>query len=858
MDKCNVREKGRKVHLLKQVYRIIILIAVFIASIYHFGKDIKEVVFDIDNTTVMEDATFPLITIRTDGEIINLLHGYSSNLDANSIRDALTPIGEDGSFELLINQGDYDIKKLNFEVREFVGNELIEKGSVSVFQEDNDIKIAKINISSDLQDGKEYAVKITLITSVSRKMYYYHRIKKYEETYISEKLNFVMGFHEATKDKESIKEYSQNLEPDRKKDNTSLTDVNIHSSIDLISWGNLKPEFVTEVVPTVVENYPDIASVLLEYIVSANVSGIPELYRVKEYYRIRYSPDRMFLLNYERRMESVFDIALTSVSKSQLKLGITSDLDVPHIYSPDKEKLVFVRNRELWFYNLEKNKIVRIFSFRQDETDYIRDMYDQHDIRILNMDAEGNVDFMVYGYMNRGQYEGRVAVVLYEYIRNEQRIEEKVYIPIDEPYQTLKENIGDFAYVSSLDVFYFQIYDNIYAYDLITKQITELADNVDRDDVVTFYKEGYVAWQESSNPEEANSIKIMDLETSDIQLISPEHGYKIILLDKIDSNLICGYVDEKDITTLIDGHIVVPMQNIEIVTTEREILKPYDKKGLYITGVEVKDNVIDLYRSQKVVINGRTYFQDTSNDYIMNQIVEKTPFLRMETRITEAALTEYYIQLPSSFVMEEEPTVFTTVNTVISQDPTLRLPKEKDVVYYAFVMGELEGAYDEAADAIAIADDGAGVVRSSLNHLVWERGVNANKSIIESFNNNYIGRGDSIENCIKMLVKYTGKNIDNESFDLINVSAYEILDKYMSEEPIRLTGATLDQVLYFVSQKRPVIAMINRTDAVLIYGYDTNNIYMVDPNQGKTIKMGIQDSQALFEEGGNVYISYLE
>ena len=858
MDKCNVREKGRKVHLLKQVYRIIILIAVFIASIYHFGKDIKEVVFDIDNTTVMEDATFPLITIRTDGEIINLLHGYSSNLDANSIRDALTPIGEDGSFELLINQGDYDIKKLNFEVREFVGNELIEKGSVSVFQEDNDIKIAKINISSDLQNGKEYAVKITLITSESRKMYYYHRIKKYEETYISEKLNFVMGFHEATKDKESIKEYSQNLEPDRKKDNTSLTDVNIHSSIDLISWGNLKPEFVTEVVPTVVENYPDIASVLLEYIVSANVSGIPELYRVKEYYRIRYSPDRMFLLNYERRMESVFDIALTSVSKSQLKLGITSDLDVPHIYSPDKEKLVFVRNRELWFYNLEKNEIVRIFSFRQDETDYIRDMYDQHDIRILNMDAEGNVDFMVYGYMNRGQYEGRVAVVLYEYIRNEQRIEEKVYIPIDEPYQTLKENIGDFAYVSSLDVFYFQIYDNIYAYDLITRQITELADNVDRDDVVTFYKEGYVAWQESSNPEEANSIKIMDLETSDIQLISPEHGYKIILLDKIDSNLICGYVDEKDITTLIDGHIVVPMQNIEIVTTEREILKPYDKKGLYITGVEVKDNVIDLYRSQKVVINGRTYFQDTSNDYIMNQIVEKTPFLRMETRITEAALTEYYIQLPSSFVMEEEPTVFTTVNTVISQDPTLRLPKEKDVVYYAFVMGELEGAYDEAADAIAIADDGAGVVRSSLNHLVWERGVNANKSIIESFNNNYIGRGDSIENCIKMLVKYTGKNIDNESFDLINVSAYEILDKYMSEEPIRLTGATLDQVLYFVSQKRPVIAMINRTDAVLIYGYDANNIYMVDPNQGKTIKMGIQDSQALFEEGGNVYISYLE
>ncbi len=830
----------------------------------HLGAErvvlIKDIIgiFDIDNTTVMEEATFPLVTIRTDGELINILHGYSSNLDANSIRDALTPISGDGSFEVLINQEDYEIKKLNFEVREFVGNELIEKGSVSVFQEEDDIKIAKINISSEIENGKEYAVKITLITSESRKMYYYHRIKKYQQTNINEKLDFVMSFHQATKDKEAIKEYSQNLEPNSKKDNTSLTHVNIHSSMDLISWGDLNPEFITDVIPTVVENYPDIASVVLEYIVRANVSGIPEWYRVKEYYRIRYSPNQMYLLNYERRMESVFDSALASVSKSQLKLGITSDTDIAHISSPDKKKLVFVRNRELWFYNLEKNEMVRIFSFRQEETDYIRDMYEQHDIRILNMDAEGNVDFIVYGYMNRGHYEGRVAVILYRYIRNEQRIEEKVYIPVDEPYQTLKENLGEFAYVNSLDVFYFQIYDKIYAYDLITRQLTELAGNVDRDDVVVFYEEGYVAWQESSNPKEANSIKIMDLETSDIQLIVPKPGYKVILLDKIDSNLICGYVDEKDITTLIDGAVIVPMKNVEIVTTDREVLKPYSKPDFYIRGVEVKDNVIELFRSQKDLVGGRIYFQDTTNDYIMNKIVEKTPFIKAVPRITEAALTEYYMELPSSFIMEEEPSVLTTVNTVISQDPTLRLPKENDLTYYAFVMGELVGAYDEAADAIAVADEGVGVVRSSFKHLVWERGVNANRSVLNGFNNDDIISGDSLESSIKMLIKYTGKNIDNKKLDLINQSAYEILEEYLSEDPIRLTGTSLDQVMYFISQKRPVIAMTSRTDAVLIYGYDASNIYMVDPKQGKTIKMGIQDSQALFEEGGNVYLSYLE
>lgn len=848
----------RKIQLLKQVYRIIILIAIFIASIYYFGKDIKEVVFDIDNTTVMEDATFPLVTVRTDGEVINQLHGYSSNLDANSIRDSLIPISSDGSLEVLINQEDYDVKKLNFEVRDFIGNELVEKGSVSVFAEENDVKTAKINISSELDNGKEYAIKITLITSESRKMYYFNRIKKYEDSHLSEKLDFIMGFHEATKDKDKIKEYSNNLEPDNKKDNTTLADVNIHSSIDLISWGDLKPDFITEVIPTVVENYQEMASVVLEYIVSSEVSGIPEFYKVKEFYRIRYSPNRVYLLNYERHMESFFDIELTSVSKSQLKLGITSDLDVPYLSSPDKKKLVFVRNRELWFYNLEENEMVKIFSFRQEDTDYIRDIYNQHDIRILNMDAEGNVYFMVYGYMNRGQYEGRVALVLYEYIRTEQRIEEKVYIPVDEPYQTLKENMGEFAYVNSLDVFYFQIYNHIYAYDMITREITELADNVNKDDVVTFYQEGYVAWQENSNPKEANNIEIMDIETGDIQLISPEPGYKIILLDKIDSNLICGYVNEKEITTSLDGATIVPLKNVEIVTTQREVLKSYDRDGYYITGVQVKDNVVELYRSQKVVINGRTYFQEASSDYIMNKIVEKTPFFNVVPRITEATLTEYYIQLPSGFVMEDEPNMITTVNTVISQDPTLRLPKEVDFAYYTFVMGELEGAYNEAASAIAIADEGVGVVRNSLHQLVWERGVNANKSILNYFSDMDISSGDSLERCIKILVGYTGKNIDNETFDLKSISAHEIMAKYMHKEPIRLTGVTLEQVLYFVSQGRPVIAMTNISDAVLIYGYDANNIYMVDPKQGKTVRMGIQDSQALFEEAGSIYLSYLE
>ena len=111
-------------------------------------------------------------------------------------------------------------------------------------------------------------------------------------------------------------------------------------------------------------------------------------------------------------MESVFDVKLASVSQNQLKLGITSQYEIPHLTNSDGMKLAFTRNRELWLYDMNENDMVRVFSFRQEDTDYIRDLYDQHDVRLLNMDEEGNIDFLVYGYMNRGHYEGRVGIIL--------------------------------------------------------------------------------------------------------------------------------------------------------------------------------------------------------------------------------------------------------------------------------------------------------------------------------------------------------------------------------------------------------------------------------------------------------------
>ena len=46
--------------------------------------------------------------------------------------------------------------------------------------------------------------------------------------------------------------------------------------------------------------------------------------------------------------------------------------------------------------------------------------------------------------------------------------------------------------------------------------------------------------------------------------------------------------------------------------------------------------------------------------------------------------------------------------------------------------------------------------------------------------------------------------------------------------------------------------------SVVIVGYDEYNTYLYDPVKGETYPYGMNDSTALFEAAGNIFISYIE
>ena len=83
--------------------------------------------------------------------------------------------------------------------------------------------------------------------------------------------------------------------------------MTIHSSFNQITWGDLKVDIVTQPDIFIKELTEQTGSFTMEYLASIRDGRDTNYYRIREYYRIRYTPDRMYLLDFEREMDQIFD-----------------------------------------------------------------------------------------------------------------------------------------------------------------------------------------------------------------------------------------------------------------------------------------------------------------------------------------------------------------------------------------------------------------------------------------------------------------------------------------------------------------------------------------------------------------------
>lgn len=81
----------------------------------------------------------------------------------------------------------------------------------------------------------------------------------------------------------------------------------------------------------ITETNSSYTSALLEYDVSCTgEENETDMYTVREFFRVRKNNGQMYLLNYDRTMEQIFDGSKNVLSEKGILLGIT-DPDVPYV-----------------------------------------------------------------------------------------------------------------------------------------------------------------------------------------------------------------------------------------------------------------------------------------------------------------------------------------------------------------------------------------------------------------------------------------------------------------------------------------------------------------------------------------------
>lgn len=840
----------------KGMIKAAVLLTIFISAVLIFGKLTNHTNEDL--TTEMEEATLPVISLYQDGKAINELHGYVSEMSAAYMRDTITPIEEERKLPITIQLYQTAVDAISYEIRSLDAERLIANADVNSYEEKKGKITAELEIQNLLDAGEEYLLIIQL-DSKDQSIYYYTRIVEPVDCYVDECIDFVLDFNDKTFNDETTGALATYMEKTTG-DNSTLHFVSLNSSLKQVGWADFKGERLTDPVPSVKEITSTYNVIVLDYVVSSvSLDGEIEYYNVEEYYRVRYTSNRIYLLNFERTMNQIFRGENDSVYDNYIQLGIRSE-DVEYKTNEAGTNVAFVQEGELWSYHMVENTMAKVFSFRGYEGIDNRENYGEHDIKIVNIDEVGSVDYIVYGYMNRGIHEGQVGIAVYHYDSMSNTNEESVFIASDKSYEVMKSEIGQLMYVNEGGELFLMVDGNVYGIDLHTQKTRELIHGLSDDSFAVSESNRYIAWIDTEDGSERGSdcIHVMNLSNQKTIDITEDSGEAIMPLGFMDEDFVYGIAKKSDVFEDAAGNTTFPMNQIKIVDVTSEnmkVLKTYEKNGYYVSGVEIEGYTMYLNR---IRYNGTAYVS-ADRDMIMNREGDSGKLVEIATSKSDEKKTQVQIAL-SGTVSEQIPKVLTPKETILEEERMVTLEDESNTkYYYVYVKGDVVLATDDVTEAVIAANEQMGVVIGDNLGYVWKRSRKATQT---PFGDIVVGTEDveagSIAQCINAMLEKEGINISVGALIDGGETPKSILNNTMKEANVLdLTGCSVDEILYYVSCGSPVFAMTGSNDAVLVIGYDSSNIVIFDPAIGTTYRKPLTESNEMFANAGNVFFTYL-
>jgi hypothetical protein len=849
-----MQEKSIKLTLVKIAYFII----VFVLAVFITGK-----LSNSDNTDMsapMSKAVLPTISLVSDGAELNTLHGYTSEVNPSYLRGSVIAIGADRQVNYRVNTYGSKAWDLGFEVRSIDGSSLVENTLITDYTESEDTISGSFQLKDLITAGKEYMLVMFMDTDIGTARYYTRLVWTEDDSryHLDEEVAFVKAFSEATFSKTEAQEYSKYLESNSEGDNTSFSKVNIHSSFNQVTWGDLNITAHTEPEVFVTDIHSQTGSYMLKYRVTVRDGNYRRLCNVTESYRVRYTTDRMYLLNFERTMNYIFDSGSYSVGTNSIALGI-SNPDIQLEESDSGSAFAFVSENRLYMFNNSENRLAYLFGFYDTDNDDARTRWDNHSVKILKVDEAGNVRFAVAGYMNRGIHEGNVGIAVYDYNSSINAVEELVFVESKQSPEIVTKYMSSIAYCSSSDIFYVMLDQNIYAVDTVARTVNSVVDNIGAGEYKISESGSIIAWQS-----DLKKLNLMSLNTRAQSSIEAEAGDNILLMGFMGEDLVYGLCHTADVRQDTIGNDIYAMYNIRIEDLDGNTLENYHPEGIYVTSVNIVDNQIKLTR---VVMDEATGgYVSTYDDQIMSTL--KAEAGSNVVSVVSVDVYEKIIQINTKSEINQKQLRVLTPNQTLFEGSRNVVPEiDRDInekpFYYVYGLDGIKGIFTNPADAVKLAASAPGVVVGDDNRYVWIKGNLLTSNQIMSITRNVdnyddMTSKDSTAVCIDLMLQFEGINRDVQDMLDSGSSVVDILKSSLPEAQIlELDGCPLSSILYYVNQDLPVLAMLNDGTSVLVIGFNDRNTVLMNPQTGTVYKYGMNDSEKLFEENGNHFITYI-
>lgn len=840
----------------KKAIKPVVLSVLFLAALIFFSITTNQ--DNKDLTAGMPEATLPVVQMYQDTTSIAQLHGYLTKMDVTAMRDTVIPIDKERQLPMRVDTYGKKVDAIRYEIRSLNGERLVARSDVTDYSENGNEITATLSIQNILEKEQEYALILVLVSG-KQEINYYTRLMQTENRYAKESMDFAFQFHDYTFRDDADKFIPRYMDP-ATGDASTLNYVDLSCTLKQITWADLAPMQLGEVQASYKEINDSYNVIVLSYVVTTEAGkGETEYYNVEEYYRLRMTENRMYVLNFERTLNQLFRGENTFIyDTSKIQLGIRSP-QIEYAVSETGDVAAFVQEGELWCFDRINSKIVKVFSFHGEEGVDIRDNWNQHEIKIARVDEAGSIDFVVYGYMNRGEHEGTVGTSVYHYDGLGHTIEEEVFIPSQQSYGILKSEMGQLLYVSEQGILYLLMNRNLYQINLNTLTPEVIIENLKE----TCYKisdsNQYFAWVDSEQEYQSEVVHLMNLKDGSVYDINEGNDKYVRPLGFINDDFIFGAANQKNVRTEVAGNTVFPMDYLKIMGTSeesRDILKTYQPKKGKIDSISVSGYTVAVYLVKK----SGSHYVASGADSIMNREANTNERISVESTVTDRKETQYQLVLRKE--VDTEKIKMLTSRTVLLDKPRLLTfeDEQPQECFYVYAKGKVVFATENIADAVLCANEQHGVVTDSKQQYIW---MNAYKSMQEPFKGLQVNEGDkdasSVVQAVSALLNYKEKGLCVKNLTADGKTPKNVLEQTLTDSMVLdVSGCSVNDIIFYVGRGNPVFAMTSADTAVLVTGYNASRIYYYDPVSQETLVKNYEDADEWFTNAGNIFFALLD